>query len=188
VRDVSDVITRVDATWSEQTLDDDGNPAPTDHTVAVNADPAAITRHGVRRLSMTTHLTTEADAVTVAERVVFRSADVEWRATGVTVDAELTPPAAGADTANMLDLLDGTSRLGRGLIVSDVALWPGDDTVALYLEGGTYRYDGAWSLALSTSTSTGLGTSARWNEMDPAWAWNEMDPTIRWFDLYGVAA
>jgi len=188
VRDVSDVITRVDATWSEQTLDDTGNPKPTDRVVTVMADPDTVTRHGVRRMAVTTHLTTESDATSIADHVLFRASDVEWRTTGLTLDAGITPPAAGAATADMLNLLDGTARLGRGLIVSDVPLWPGDDTVGLYLEGGTYRFDGSWELAMNTSSNTGLGTSARWDEMDPTWAWNEMDPTIAWFDMYGIAA
>src|SRR5881628_248014 len=35
IRDVSDVITRVDVTWKDQTVDQDGNPSPTDRAVRV---------------------------------------------------------------------------------------------------------------------------------------------------------
>ena len=188
VRDVSDVVTRVDAQWSEQTVDDAGLPAPTDHTVTVEAEPAVLTKHGVRRYSVTTHLTTEAAADEVAQRILNRSASLEWRTTGLELDLHVTPPATGLEVANVLDLLDGSSRLGRGLVVEDATMWPGADTIGLYLEGGSYTFDGAWRLALNGSSHTGMGASVQWGELDVAWAWNEFDPAIRWFDLYGVAA
>jgi hypothetical protein len=188
VRDVGDVITRVDATWSEQTLDDGGLPAPTDRTTTVNGTPETITKHGVRRYAVTTNLTSAAAAEAVAQRILNRTTTLEWRATGLELDLAVTPPETGADMANVLDLLDGTSRLGRGLVIDDAELWPGGDTVGLFLEGGTYTFDGVWRLALNASSHTGMGASVLWNELDPSWAWNEFDPAIRWFDLYGVAA
>jgi hypothetical protein len=188
VRDVSDVLTRVDATWSEQTLNDDGLPAPTDRTVTVNADPATVTRYGVRRYQVTTRLTTATDAEAVAQRIVNRSETLAWRTTGLTLDVGLTPPAPGQATTDVLDLLDGTTRLGRALIVNDADLWPGEHTVGAYLEGGTYSFDGAWRLALNASAHTGMGASVKWIELDPVWQWQQFDPTIRWFDLFGVAA
>jgi hypothetical protein len=188
VRDVSDVLTRVDATWSEQTLNDTGQPAPTDHTVTVYAEQDVLDRHGVRRYSVTTKLTTEADAEDVAQRVINRSSTLAWRTTGLELDLALTPPTAAQDVVNVLDLLDGSTRLGRALIVNDADLWPGKDPIGLYLEGGSYTFDGAWRLALNGSAHTGLGASVAWNELDPTWMWQQFDRSIRWFDLYGVAA
>jgi hypothetical protein len=188
LRDVSDVITRVDATWSEQTLGDDGLPAPTDRKTTVDALAEVIDRHDIRRYAVTTNLTTQAAAEEVGQRILNRSTTLEWRAADVVLDLAVTPPATGLDVANVLDLLDGTSRLGRGLVVSDAEMWPGEDTIGLYLEGGSYIFDGAWRLALNCSSHTGMGASVKWNELDPAWAWNEFDPAIRWFDLHGIAA
>ena len=86
-----------------------------------------------------------------------------------------------------LDLLDGTSRLGRGLIDESAALWPGRRPVGLYLEGGSYNYDGAWRLGLAASPLAGMGESAQWDDLEPAWGWTEFDPAMGWPDLYGVA-
>lgn len=188
VRDVSDVITRVDATWAEQTLGDDGLPDPTDRTVTVDADPATVTKHGIRRYQVTTNLTSATDATNVAQRVLNRSASLEWRIAGLQLDCGLTPPVDAVDVGNVLDLLDGTARLGRAIIVDGADMWPGGDTIGLYLEGGAYRFDGAWTLDLNCSSHTGMGQSVLWNELDAGWSWSEFDPAIRWFDLWGVAA
>lgn len=184
LRDVSDVITVVDAGWSEQVTAPD---LPVDHVEHVT-DTAGVAAHGVRRAGVTTQLTTAADAEAVAERILARTAAVAWRVEGLTWDTGLAPPVSGLRVSDVLDLLDGTGRLGRGLIVTDVAVWPGGDTVALYLEGGRYRYDGAWVLELDGSPNVGIGVSVTWVELDPVWRWDQFDPAIGWSDLYGVAA
>ena len=87
-----------------------------------------------------------------------------------------------------LDLLDGTTRLGRGLIVEHADVWPGGGPVGLYLDGGRYTFDrDGWRLGLIGTPLAGMGESAAWVDLDPAWAWNQMDPTLEWPDLYGVA-
>ena len=184
-RDVTDVITRVDATWQEQTVDDEGNPQPTERTVQA-VDGAAESEHGARRMGVSTPLTTAPDATNVANRVLARTRELQWRVEGLEYDLGLFPPAPGLATANALDLLDGTTRLGRGLIVDDVERWPGGDTAGLYLDGGQYSYDGAWRLAMVCTPNTGMGASARWNQMDRAWRWNQMDRGIEWNELWGV--
>jgi len=186
IRDMSDVITRVDATWAEQTLDDEGLPSPTDRAVRVS-DPDLENEFGVRRLGLTTPLVTAADATDVAQRVLFRTRNPQGRLDGLTWDLGLFPPDDGDTMAAALDLLDGTIRIGRGMIVDDVDLWPGTDPIGLYLDGGRYLYDGAWTLGLIGTPLGGMGESATWNELDPAWAWNEWDTGIEWADLYGVA-
>ena len=186
IRDVSDVITRVDVTWQEQTVDQDGNPAPTDRAVRV-ADAALEAGGNVRRLGLSTPLISEADAVDVADRVLARTNTPAGRIDGLTWDLGLFPPAAGVDMAAALDLLDGTIRIGRGLIVDRADLWPDGGPIGVYLDGGTYTYDGAWTLGLVASPLAGLGASVPWIDLDPGWAWNEFDPAIDWIDLYGVA-
>lgn len=184
LRDVTDAITVVDATWSEQV------PAPdtvVDHVEHVE-DTAGVAAHGVRRAGLTTGLTTATDAEAVAERILARTAAVAWRVEGLTWDVGLAPPVGGHRMSDVLDLLDGTGRLGRGLILTDVADWPGGDTIGLYLEGGTYTYDGAWVLALTGSPMAGIGVSVTWAELDATWTWDQFDPDIAWGDLYGIAA
>ena len=186
IRDVSDVITRVDATWLEQTVDDEGQPAPTDRSIRVT-DPDLEAAYGVRRLGLSTQLITAADAETIAERVLFRTRTPQGRVDGLTWDLGRFPPAAGADMGAALDLLDGTIRIGRGLIVDNADLWPDGGPIGLYVDGGQYVYDGAWTLGLIASPLAGMGESAQWDDLDPTWNWDEFDPAIEWPDLYGVA-
>ena len=186
VRDVSDVITRVDATWKEQTLDDDGLPSPTDRGIRVT-DPELEAAFGVRRMGIDTPLITDADAHAVADRILARTRSPQGRVDGMTWDLGLFPPEPGAEMGAALDLLDGTIRIGRGLIVDNVDLWPAPGPIGLYLDGGSYTYDGAWTLGLIGSPLAGMGSSAQWDDLDPGWAWNEFDPAMEWNDLFGVA-
>lgn len=186
IRDVSDVITRVDATWKEQTVDGDGLPKPTDRSIRVS-DPELEAAYGVRRLGLTTPLITDTDARAVAERVMFRTTTPQGRVDGLTWDLGRFPPADGPDMGAALDLIDGTVRIGRALIVENADLWPDGGPIGLYLDGGRYTYDGAWTLGLIGTPLAGMGESVAWVELDPTWSWDEFDPTIEWPDLFGVA-
>ncbi len=186
IRDVSDVITRVDATWKEQTSDGEGNPSPTDRNLRVR-DADLEADGNVRRMGLSTPLINPVDTTAAAERVLFRTRTPQGRIDGLSWDLGLFPPAVGEDMGAALDLLDGTVRIGRALIVENAVLWPAAGPIGLYLDGGTYTYDGAWTLALTASPLAGMGESAAWNELDPAWDWNEFDPAMEWPDLFGVA-
>lgn len=180
-RDVTDVLTRVDATWLEQLT------PPVEHTVTVVDAPAEAPPAGsTRRIGVTTQLTAAADATDVGNRILARTHMAQWRAEGLEVDCARFPPAAGADTADVLDLLDGTTRLGRGLIVENIVGWPGGDAAGAYLDGGSYRYDGAWRLAMATSPMGGFGESAPWQSLEPSWQWAQFSPDLAWSDLFGV--
>jgi hypothetical protein len=181
VRDVTDVITRVDATWLDQTT----SPDVTERSVRV-VDTPAETTYGVRRYGVSTPLINAPDATNVANRVLARTRQTDWRVEGLEYDLGLAPPTAGVETGDVLDLLDGTIRLGRAIVVSDVAYWPGGDTVGLYLEGGVYQFETAWALALIGSPYAGMGTSGGWATLDPVWRWDQMDPDIDWYELWGV--
>ena len=180
VRDGTDVVTRVDATW----LDQSTTPEPTERSVRV-VDAPAEADGAVFRMGVSTPLTTSAAATNVGNRILARTRTSSWRTEGLTLDAGLTPPEPGADTAEVLDLLDGTLRIGRGLVVTNVERWPGGSTAA-YLDGGRYGYDGAWVLQFATTPWTGVAESGPWRSLDPAWRWNQFDPAIDWADLYGV--
>ena len=105
-QDVSDIATRAAVSWLEQILDDKGLPATVEHTVTViDADLEDI--YGTRRISVTTQLTTSADAVDVANRLMARLTVRGWRASGFVVDDDHIDQAA-----QTLALLDGTSRIG----------------------------------------------------------------------------
>lgn len=184
---VADVTTGADVTWLEQTLNDDGIPDPTERTVTI-VDPALEAGYGPRRIALSTLLTTEADADAVALQLLARTSFSGWRASGLTIDDQSVETPDTAAALMLLRLLDGTSRNGLAVLLTDLPAWsPVPGPLPAYLEGGTYSYvDGGWVLELTVSSSTGQGNSVHWDELDPAWAWAEFDPTIGWVDLVGV--
>ena len=188
LQDVSDVVTRVAVQWKEQGVDDEGNPETNDLTEVV-IDPALETLYGTRRVSVSTELQASADAQDVAQRILSRANPQGWRASGLAIDDEdVTPDTEGIEL--MLNLLDGTSRIGAPIVIGDLPPWsPAGSDAGVYLEGGTYRYmGGRWVLELTVSVATGLGTSAQWDELDPSWTWDQWSPSISWNDLRGVSA
>jgi hypothetical protein len=193
-QDVADVITRVNGTWQEQTVDDQGQPAPTERSATVN-DPnaeAPVSQGGlglgVRALSYTTQLISEADLFTVSNRVLARSRALGWRLSGITWDTRLPDDFDTADTATLLTLLDGARRPGLPVTLTEMPGWtPTGPVASTYLEGGEYSFDdGRWTLAMTLSPSGQTAYSAAWFDMDPAWTWTQMDPSITWEQLWGV--
>jgi len=188
VQDVADVITRAQVGWLLQGVDDKGKPTTT-QVQEVLVDAALEAQHGVRAVSLSTQLQAAVDASDVAQRILSRSSPDAWRADGLTVDDDDVNPGP-AGVALVLDLLDGTSRIGAPLVLGDLPPWsPAGAAAAVYLEGGTFQFvDGRWVLALTVSAGAGLGGSAAWDELDPAWTWNQWDPNLTWNDLRGAAA
>jgi hypothetical protein len=152
----------------------------------VNAALEAV--YGTRRIGITTQLQAAADARAVASRVLARTALDGWRATGLTLDDDLLDTYA--DAALEFLLLDGTRRIGAGLLVTDLPAWsPVGGDLALYVEGGTYTFPegGGWVLNLTVSPPQGQGASAAWADLDPTWTWDQMHPAMTWTDLIGTA-
>lgn len=189
-QDIGDVINVVAVSWLDQTLDDEGQPAPTERTVIV----PAVQPSTPFRLSITTELTTEADAAAMANRLLTQALLVGWRLDGLVMDTganlpELLPGMDSRDRqAAFLSLLDGTARMGAAVTLTDMPGYaPRGATSSVYVEGGDYAYTGgAWILTLRSSPSAGQGQSATWAELD--WSWQQADPDIRWADTAGVTA
>lgn len=188
VRDVSDVVTRVSVSWLVQGVDDGGLPTTSEASELV-VDAELEARYGTRNASISTQLQAAADAQAVAQRVMARSAPESWRASGLTIDDDDVDPTLDGIELLLL-LLDGTSRIGAAIVLGELPSWtPAGASVGVYLEGGSYRFvGGRWVLDLTVSASTGLGESAAWDELDPAWTWDQWSPEITWDDLRGVAA
>lgn len=187
-QDVSDVLSIVDLTWQEQTVDDEGKPDPTERHITL-VDQDAQAQFGLRRLGYSTQLVSPDDGNTVASRLMARSRALGWRVSGITWDTNL-PPDGFDDThrASALTVLDGTKRVGLPVVLDELPAWtPSGDTVSTYLEGGTYTYtDGRWTLDLTLSPAGLTGQSIQWAQVDPSYRWRDFDPSIAWFDLYGV--
>jgi hypothetical protein len=191
VENVSDVATRVAVTWQQQVA---GPPISTDEQTVTVVDASregyGPGRYGTRRYGVSTQLQASADALAVANRILNRTV-VGWRAAGLSIDtADLIADDSdpNAATNEVLTLLDGTSRNGLLLRLTDLPDWaPNHPASAVYLEGGQYRFnDGRWVLELVASAAKNLGQSVTWNQPPVAWTWNQFDPTIRWNDLAGV--
>ncbi len=186
VRDVSDVVTRVDATW----LDQSTSPDVTERWIPSTIDTAAEGEHGARHYFVGTQLTAEAAAVAVAQRVLARTRQLQWRTAQLVWDLDQTIAQGDyAATQVALDLLDGTGRIGRGLAVENIANWPEGTTAGMYLDGGEYRFDEeGWHLTMLTTPMAGIGESAVWVDFTPtAWTWSMFDPSIGWDSCWGVA-
>jgi len=180
----SDVSTRVVVSWQDQTVDDQGNPAPTERSVTL-IDPVDEQALGVRRVAVSTLLTTDVAATGVAERILGRLRRQSWRASGLVLESAWADPS---QVGAVMDLLDGTRRLAAPILLSNLPDWaPTGGTIPLYLQGGRYQYtDGAWTLDLVTASAQSQGTSLPWADLDPAWNWTEFDPAVAWSDLIGV--
>lgn len=186
-----DVTTRVAVTWEEQTVNDEGEPAPTQRTVELT-DADAELRLGVRRVATSTLLQSEDDAADHAERKLRRLGSDAWRAQGVVWDLEIYQetgePWPLPVQAVAADLLDGTTRIGLPLTITDLPEWsPAHGTLPVYVEGGTYTFTGGrWVLSLTVSNVYGTGSSAAWDDLPVAWRWDDFGPDVTWTDIYGA--
>lgn len=189
ILDMTDTISMVAVTWLDQ-VTEDGVIKPAQRTVEVTA-PETLALIGARRLSVSTQLTTEADATLQATDWLARSSVVGWRIEGLAWDTtgDLSPD----EISSVMTLLDGTRRNGLPIALTELPEWAGPMThgqseVALYVEGGRYEYEaGSWVLELMTSSATGSAIgNLPWQNLEPGWSWAEFDPEVAWLDLYGV--
>ena len=183
-----DATTRVAVGWQEQTTDDEGEPAPTDRTVEL-VDADLETRLGVRRVQTSTLLQAEADAENHAERKLRRLTPQTWRALGIVYDLAIHTEGYTREVQERARaLLDGTTRIGLPLVLTDLPEWsPAGTSLPVYIEGGVYEFTGGrWSLSLVVSNVYGAGSSAPWDEIPDTWRWDDFGPDVTWNDLYGA--
>jgi hypothetical protein len=194
VRDVLQDIDSVDVGWLQQSTDTDGTVSTDEQTVTLTEDGADLS--DLTKLSVSSELASAADATDLAERLLAMSQNTDWMASGLTLDTRrLQVDLAGLDYVQrltaVLDLLDGTVRLGRGLVLTDMPAWtPAGSTATAYVEGGTYTLSkGAWQLQLIISSSgTGGGnSSARLADFPDGVTVADFPDGMRFEDTYGVA-
>lgn len=188
--DVQDMATRVAVTWREQTLDDKGQPAPTDRTIT-QVNPLLEADIGVHRVAVGTQLSRQADAQLVSDAVLARTSNTQWRVSGLDWRADTTDQLDADALGRMMTLLDGTTRNGLPILLTNVPEWspiPQDAGVALYLEGGVYTStDGGWDLSLITSSARAQGgADVAWDDQPADWTWDQYDPAVTWNALHGV--
>lgn len=189
-QDPSSVITWVDVVWlAYKGIDPETGYPVTEERTVTRVDVELAQTWGYRKASIQTELAYQGDAVALADHVLSLSRGTEWRYEGLSVDtAILTRPGTTADRlATVLDLLDGTRRIGRAIRIPDMPAWtPGGTDLGLFIEGGSYVLeDHRWKLELRASPAAGQGHSITWNEMPPGLTWDEMG-SIAWDDLANV--
>jgi hypothetical protein len=190
LQDTQDSSTRVALGWLDQTLDTDGNQRPTERT-ELQIDAALEAATGRRRVAISTKLADHAQASGVAASYLGRLSIGGWRISGLTWKAELSEQLDAAALADIMTILDGATRLGLPILLTDLPEWSPvskGSNAPLYLEGGRFtNLDGAWEIELMTSSAAATGaTDLAWQDLPADWAWNEFGPEISWNDLAGV--
>jgi hypothetical protein len=190
VQDVTDVVTRVAVTWQEQ-----GTPGPDMDTTERHetyVDDTAELIYGTRAVSVSTDLTNALDALAIGQQIQARTSGLGWRMNGLVIDAEQVENPDRAAVSMVCELLDGTTRIGRLVLLENVPGWvpanigDGND-IPVYVEGGEYAYTaGGWVLGLIASSARATGISATWEELDPDWSWEMFDPSITWAGMRGA--
>jgi hypothetical protein len=182
--------TRVVVSWLEQTVDDKGQQKPTTREESV-IDAGLEASTGVRRVALSTQLTSSADAHNLGVRLLARLKTPGWRVTGLELQLNQYERLDAEGLTKILTLLDGTTRIGCPILLTDLPEWspiaPGGSSLPLYLEGGRLsNLNGYWTLELVTSDGGNTGSSVHWDELPADWLWNEFDPAISWLGLTGV--
>lgn len=189
VQSTEDNSTRVALTWREQTIDDQGKQDPTDR-IETAFDPVLEAATGQRRIGVSTQLAELADARRVANSLLGRVATPSWRVSGLTIRMDLTEKLDAKTLATVMTILDASTRLGVGIVVTDLPEFSpaGVERNAVYLEGGRFTNEsGMWTLELLTSSAAAQGKpDVAWSEVPSDWSWDEFDPAIAWADLAGV--
>lgn len=179
-----EIATRVDVTWQEPTL-----PDPTERTFSL-VDPTLEASYGVHRYGLSTQLTQLADATTVADRVMERARNIDWRMSGLVWDTYLPISTDTAIVNAAMDLLDGTHRLGIPIAVSELPEWsPAGTDVGVYCEGGTWEFRGGrWVFSMNVTPADAQGAEIVWGDAPPLMTWGTTDPLMIWSDLETVGA
>jgi hypothetical protein len=156
-QDTGDLSTRVSVTWTDDVTDPEKETQRTSQIF----DTAAEEMFGRRRVSISTKLRTENDALRVATNVLNRTRFNAWRLGGFTIDPaalNITPQIITPSLTRMFYLLlHGHTRTGLPLRLGDLPPWSPVQNFGAYIEGGKYTYEGgSWTLDLEATRAPAL--------------------------------
>lgn len=183
-REVGDLITRATVRW----LDQSTTPGTTERSYAL-VDAGAEGTLGARGISISTILTTLADAQALAARTLAaHQPSPSWRTEGLSWDLSLSTDDTPATRTLALTLLDNVSRPGYALALTDLPYWtPTGAATQLYVEGGEYEFtEGHWVLSLQGAPATGLGGSLSYGQTDRSIRYADIDPGVQFLEMIGV--
>ena len=184
-RTVTDLLTRVTVRW----LDQAGTGATTERSIST-VNTSAETTYGARGLSVGTILTSQTDAqARITALMAATAPSDDWRATGLTIDCDITVDESSADAVKLvMDLLGAATRGGYAIMLGSLPWWtPTDAAAQLFVEGGQYSFDeGRWIMALNTTPAAGTGATLTLAQVDRTVRYVDVDPAVRYVDMVGV--
>src|SRR4029077_4525660 len=117
IRASDDDSTEVAVGWFDQST-----TPPTSRTYSA-VDPAEEQRTGKRRIGVSTQLSTLAAAQSTANAVLARVRTPGWRVSGVVWDRAPDDPLTSTELQTVFKLLDGTTRIGLPIMLTDLPTW-----------------------------------------------------------------
>lgn len=174
------LTTLISVRWIEETTDENGKPVKTDRTEHVqNTRLEKI--YGRRSISVSTELNNHIQASVIASKLSRRVVGETWRVNGLTWIGEVGPVPL------TLNLLDESKRSASPYAIKNLETWAPKETLVIFVEGGTYRWDGnQWKLELNASTPpTGAGKSAIWSDPPPSYTWDAFT-ALSWTNMQGT--
>lgn len=178
-RDTTDLATEVIVRWESAILNEKQELEWATHEERAT-DPERVATYGARTLSISTQLTTQAEATALAVHYLAATAPGGWTIPAITLNDALDVVPSGV----LMSTLDASTRIGFPLVITGCAQWiPGSPNIPVYLDGGTItREQGHWIHDLTLTRATTASHSTTWGEI-PAYALWSQFPNITWADL-----
>jgi hypothetical protein len=136
--------------------------------------PESIARYGTYAFSLTSELSTLADAQALAQMLLVRNIAPVWNLAALPIDIEAFEPARYAALLGLEvhDLIRVTGFPAMASAPTSAALW---------VEGWTETLTaGRHELDLTVSGYCRTAPSPQWDTLDPNWTWDALDPTLTW--------
>ena len=178
-RDTTDLATEVIVRWESAILNENQELEWATHEERAT-DPERVATYGARALSISTQLTSQAEAIALAVYYLTATAPGGWTIPAITLNDALDV----VPTRVLMSTLDASTRIGLPIVITGCADWiPGSPNIPVYLDGGTItRERGHWVHDLTLTRAASASHSATWKEMPTHARWNQF-PNIAWADL-----
>ena len=178
-RDTTDLATEVIVRWESAILNENKELEWETHEERAT-DPERVATYGARALSISTQLTSQAEATALAVYYLTATAPGGWTIPAITLNDELDV----VPTRVLMSTLDASTRIGLPIVITGCANWiPGSPNIPVYLDGGTItREHGHWVHDLTLTRASTASHSATWKEMPTHARWDQF-PNITWADI-----
>ena len=169
-RDTTDLATEVIVRWESAILNEKQELEWTTHEERAT-DPERVATYGARTLSISTQLTSQAEASALAFYYLTATAPGGWTIPAITLNDALDV----VPTRVLMSTLDASTRIGLPIVITGCANWiPGSPNIPVYLDGGTItREHGHWVHDLTLTRAATASRSITWGEMPTHARWNQ---------------